>query len=67
MPLVEITLIEGRDTDLIGNLIRQVHETVRNALHAPEENIRIIVREVPPTHWAAGGRTIAERRAAETP
>ena len=29
---------------------------------APVESIRVVVREVPTTHWAAGDVTIAERR-----
>jgi 4-oxalocrotonate tautomerase len=30
---------------------------------APRESVRVILREVPTTHFAAGDVTIAERRA----
>lgn len=64
MPLVEITMIEGRPPEKVRALIHEVHEAVRHSLDAPSESIRVVVREVPPTHWAAGDVTIAERRAA---
>ncbi|MEV5410036.1 tautomerase family protein [Thermopolyspora sp. NPDC052614] len=64
MPLVEITMIEGRPPERVRALIHEVHEAVRRSLEAPPESIRVVVREVPPTHWAAGDVTIAERRAA---
>lgn len=64
MPLVEITLVEGRPPERIRALIHEAHEAVRRALAAPAESIRVVVREVPATHWAAGDQTIAERRAA---
>jgi 4-oxalocrotonate tautomerase len=64
MPLVEITLIAGRGPETVRDLIHQVHEAVRRSLDAPAQNIRVLVRELPPEHWAAGDVTIAERRAA---
>ncbi len=63
MPLVEITMIEGRPPERLRALIHDVHEAVRRSLEAPPESIRVVIREVPPTHWAAGDVTIAERRA----
>lgn len=65
MPLAEITLVEGRAPELIRDLVHAVHAAIRDSLGVPEQNIRVVVREVPPTHWAAGDVTIAERRASE--
>ena len=61
MPLVEITLTEGRDAHQIRALLAEVHAAVHRAIGAPEPNIRVVVREVPATHWSAGGITLAER------
>lgn len=61
MPLVEVTLTEGRSAEQIRALIREVTGAVERAVAAPRGNIRVVVREVPPTHWAAGDVTIAER------
>ncbi|HEY4854255.1 MAG TPA: 2-hydroxymuconate tautomerase [Streptosporangiaceae bacterium] len=67
MPLVEVTLAEGRTPEQIRSLIHELHEAVIRAVAAPPENVRVIVREVPATHWAAGGVTISERRAQQEP
>lgn len=63
MPLVEITLAQGRRPEQIRALLAEVHGAVHRATGAPEANIRVVVREVPATHWSAGGITLAERAA----
>ncbi|TMR13271.1 4-oxalocrotonate tautomerase [Nonomuraea zeae] len=65
MPLVEVTLSEGRDPAAIRALIHEVHAAVERSIGSPAQSIRVIVREVPRTHWAAGDQTLAERDAAE--
>ena len=62
MPLVDISIVAGREPDKIRALIRQVHTAVQESLDVPPETIRVIVREVPPEHWAVGGVTKAEQR-----
>lgn len=62
MPLVEVTLTEGRSAEQIRALIHELTGAVERAIAAPIANIRVVVREVPTTHWAAGDVTIAERR-----
>ena len=47
----------------VGMLAQAGGEAVE-AVGAPRESIRVVLREVPPTHWAAGDVTIAERHAA---
>ncbi|MFC5992987.1 2-hydroxymuconate tautomerase [Pseudonocardia hispaniensis] len=63
MPLVEVTLVEGRTPEQIRALISELTAAVERAVSAPPSSIRVIVREVPTTHFAAGDVTIAERRA----
>ena len=63
MPLVEITLVEGRTPEQIRALMSATTEAVVTSIGAPQESVRVVVREVPATHWAAGDVTIAERRA----
>jgi len=62
MPLVEVTLTEGRTAEQIRSLIHELTCAVERAVAVPTANIRVVVREVPLTHWAAGDVTIAERR-----
>ncbi len=45
MPLVEATLIEGRSDAQKAALIAKVSEAVR-----------VVIREVPGTHWGVGGK-----------
>jgi 4-oxalocrotonate tautomerase len=62
MPLIEVTLVEGRTPEQLRSLISGLTDAVVEAVGAPREAVRVVVREVPPTHWAAGDVTIAERR-----
>lgn len=64
MPLVEVTLVEGRTAEQLRTLITKLTDAVETAVAAPRANIRVVLREVPATHWAAGDVTIAERRSA---
>lgn len=61
MPLIDVTLTHGRSDGQIRRLISELTRATAQALDAPVENIRVIVREVPRTHWAAGDTTIEER------
>lgn len=61
MPLVEVTLVEGRTREQLRALISGLTRAAAEAVGAPVENVRVVVREVPATHWAAGDVTIAER------
>lgn len=63
MPLIEVTLVEGRSAEQLRALISGLTSAAVEAVGAPVESVRVVVREVPATHWAAGDVTIAERRA----
>ena len=60
MPLVQISLIQGRDPAAVIECARQVARTVHTSLGAPMESIRVMVTEVAPTHWMVGDRSRAE-------
>ena len=67
MPLVEVTLVEGRTAEQLRALVHELHRAVVSAIDAPPGNVRVIIREVPATHWAAGDLTIAERASGRLP
>jgi 4-oxalocrotonate tautomerase len=46
----------------LRTLISKLTAAVVDSVGAPKENVRVVLREVPATHWAAGDVTIAERR-----
>ncbi|WP_234380045.1 2-hydroxymuconate tautomerase [Streptomyces sp. CMB-StM0423] len=62
MPLVEVTLVEGRSPSQLRALIGEVTRAVARTADAPPEAVRVIVREVPASHWAAGDVTIQEQQ-----
>lgn len=67
MPFIDVTLGQGRSPEQLRELMHELTEAAHRALGAPVANIRVVVREVPLTHWSAGDVTIAERqRSAES-
>ena len=55
MPIVEVTLIEGRSFEKKKKMVEDVTNAVVSSLGAPREAVRIFIREVPAWHFAAGG------------
>lgn len=60
MPLVDVTIAEGRTPEQVRALIHALHEAVVENAGALPEHVRVIIREVPRTHWATGDVTVAE-------
>lgn len=67
MPLIEATIGEGRSPEDVRALIHELHDAAVRTIGCAPEAVRVIIREVPLTHWASGDVTVAERRAAEAP
>jgi 4-oxalocrotonate tautomerase len=63
MPLVEISIAEGRTEEQLRDLMGRVHDTIEE-WGAPGQSIRVLVREVPKARWLSGGVTLAEKAAA---
>lgn len=61
MPIVEITLIEGRSDEAKERLHAKVADAVHEAIDAPKDAIRIIIHEVPPLHFSVAGVTKAKK------
>jgi len=66
MPLIQISLVEGRDEEAIKRCIKEVARTVHQTLGAPLATIRVVVQQVPPSHWGVGDQTRDEIDAAKT-
>jgi 4-oxalocrotonate tautomerase len=61
MPIVRIDLLEGRSREHKVELVRRVTEAVSTALDVQPGQVRVLVYEVPPEHWAVGGVSMAEQ------
>jgi 4-oxalocrotonate tautomerase len=57
MPIVQISLVKGRDEATLKRFVKDVARTVHESLGAPMPTIRVILNEVPATHWAIGDET----------
>jgi len=55
MPLIQVTLIEGRSAEAKSALIRGLTDAAVDATAAPRDSIRVILQEVPAAHWGVGG------------
>lgn len=66
MPHVQISIRQGRAPHEVRSLIAAVTNAVAGTLEIRSELVRVIVTEVPATHWASGNVTLEEKaRAAE--
>jgi 4-oxalocrotonate tautomerase len=65
MPIVQISLIAGRDEASIKRCLKAVARAVHETLGAPLETIRVIANHVPSTQWAVGEQTRDEIDAAK--
>ena len=57
MPIVEITMIEGRTPDAKRRLVAKVTDAIVESIEAPRESVRIILREIPGLHFGVAGKT----------
>lgn len=56
MPFIQVTLIEGRKPEAKTDLIRTLTEAVVTSIGAPIESVRVILMEVPASHWGVAGK-----------
>lgn len=55
MPLVQISILEGREENAKERLIAQVTDAVEESLEAPRSAIRVLINEIPAAHWGVAG------------
>jgi 4-oxalocrotonate tautomerase len=60
MPFIQVSIIEGRSKEKVAEVIQNITQTVSETLDAPVENIRVLVTEIPKTHWGKAGKPISE-------
>lgn len=56
MPIVEITLMEGRTPEKKLKLMEKVTDAVVESVDAPREAVRVLIREIPAEHFAVAGK-----------
>jgi 4-oxalocrotonate tautomerase len=63
MLIVEVTLVEGRTSEQKEQLHAALAANAATALGWDRNDVRTVIREVPPAHWGAGGQSFAAREA----
>lgn len=54
MPIIHVTLVEGRDGARVETLIRELARTAARTLDAPLSSVRVVVDERPANRFAVG-------------
>ena len=62
MPMVQITMVEGRTVEQKHALIASVSAAVSESLGTPLERVRVAIYEVSPDDWGIGGLPYAAVR-----
>lgn len=61
MPIAQINIIEGRSDEQKEKLIKKVTQAIHEAIDAPEQNVRVIINEMPKQHFGIGGESVKKR------
>ena len=57
MPFAQIHMMEGRSDEQKRAVIEKVTAALVEAVGAPIETVRVLITEVPKTHWGIGGKS----------
>lgn len=59
MPIIDVSLLEGRSAEQKATLIRELTDAAERVLGVPRTSVRVLLREVPAAHWGVGGEAKA--------
>jgi 4-oxalocrotonate tautomerase len=62
MPLIQVNMLEGRPPEKVKELIENLTDTVSETLGAPKQSVRVLVTEMPKTHWGIAGVPASEKK-----
>jgi 4-oxalocrotonate tautomerase family enzyme len=63
MPIVQISVVKGRDRASISRCVQEVARTVSETLDAPLASVRVMVTEIEPEFFAVGATLKSESAA----
>lgn len=62
MPLIQVTMVEGRTVEQKHALIRSLSESMAETLEVPLERIRVAIYEISADEWGIGGQPFSVAR-----
>ncbi|MBE1286265.1 MAG: 2-hydroxymuconate tautomerase family protein [Alteromonadaceae bacterium] len=60
MPIAQLYILEGRTDIQKENLISEVTDAMVRAIDAPKDRVRVIITEMPKTHFGIGGESASK-------
>jgi 4-oxalocrotonate tautomerase len=67
MPLIQVSLIEGRSREQHQALARALTQACVETLGAPAQTVRVIVTDIPAARWFVGGEPSVPRSSSGQP
>lgn len=67
MPLIQVTMTDGRTPEQKRALLESLTKATHEALGVPIASIRVWITEVPSAEFMSGGETMAERQGVPLP
>ncbi|MDB5079957.1 MAG: hypothetical protein JWP00_1881 [Chloroflexi bacterium] len=61
MPIIRVEIQEGRPPETKEKLIAALTDTVVDTLGVAPEQVRVLLYELPKTHWGIAGKSVARR------
>ncbi|MFA5536405.1 MAG: 2-hydroxymuconate tautomerase [Bacillota bacterium] len=62
MPFIQINMLEGRTVEQKRGLAKLVTKSVSEALGIAEQNVTIIIKDVPKTNFSQGGTLATDKQ-----
>lgn len=62
MPLVQVTIMQGRDQAQKEAFFEDVTLAAMKHLDVKREQVRVMINEIPAEHWCIGGQSVAKIR-----
>lgn len=61
MPIIRVEMLEGRSPETKERLIAALTADAAEILEVKPEQVRVLLYELPKTHWGLGGQSAARR------
>jgi 4-oxalocrotonate tautomerase len=65
MLVLKVSMLEGRTPEQKAELIRRLTDSAAQHLGEPADSIRVLIYDMSPQNWGAGGITIEMRNKAK--
>ena len=61
MPMLQVSILEGRTPEQKEELIKRLTATITETLSVKPESVRVLIQEMPKTNWGISGQSVAKR------